>query len=86
MYNSGNMELIETENGALVTFGDGDAFYLAEIDKSGQVVNAPRPILYDVDSHTVVTAAQIDDKIALAYSKGDKALDESEVFLGSICV
>ena len=80
MYHSGNMELIETETGALITFGDGDTFYLAEIDKSGQVVNAPRPILYDVDSHTVVTATQIDDNIALAYSKGNQALDESEVF------
>ena len=84
MSNSGNMELIETETGALVTFGDGDTFYLAEIDKSGQVVNAPRPILYDVDSHTVVTATQIDENIALAYSKGNQALDESEVFFSVV--
>ena len=81
---TGNLELIETENGLLITFGDGDTFYLAELGSDGQLINTPRPILTGIDSDTVLTATQIDDKIAVAYSKGDQALDESEVFFSVV--
>ena len=55
---------------------------MAEIDKSGQVVNAPRPFCTMLTAYCL-TATQIDDKIALAYSKGIK-LDESEVFFSVV--
>ena len=57
---------------------------MAEINSSGQMLNSPRPILTDVDNNTVLTVAQIDDKFALAYSRGDQAYDESEVFFSVV--
>ena len=78
------IELIETETGALILFPDENNYLMAEINSSGQMLNSPRPILTDVDNNTVLTVAQIDDKFALAYSRGDQAYDESEVFFSVV--